>query len=146
MSSLTRREYRGPFAEIIDWLETPWPGLRPGTGHPIRIEQFIEGGSYVLRAELPGIDPERDLSVTVARDVLTVKAERHEDSASKHHSEFRYGTFSRSVPLPAGADVEHIEASYGHGIVDIRMPFEPESAATAVRTIPVRQDQHIKPT
>src|SRR5271165_3423152 len=107
MSTLTRRDYRGPFGDMVDWLEAPWTVLRPITGHPIRVEDFIEDGKYVFRAELPGVDPEKDLEITVSGGILTVKAERRGESTSKHHSEFHYGTFGRSVTLPASADEDH---------------------------------------
>src|SRR5260370_40264561 len=117
MSILTRREYRSPFGDMIDWLAAPV--LRPITGHPIRVEDSVEDGKYVVRAELPGVDPEKDLDVTVSDGILTIKAERREENSGKHHSEFRYGTFSRSVSLPASADEEHVGARYGHGILEV---------------------------
>ena len=67
MSTLTRRDYRGPFGDMVDWLEAPWTMLRPATGHLMRVEDLVKDGSYVVRAELPGIDPEKDVEVTVAR-------------------------------------------------------------------------------
>ena len=146
MSTLTRREYRGLFGDMVDWLEAPWTVLRPITGHPIRVEDFVEDGRYVVRAELPGIDPEKDLEVTVSSGILTIKAERREETNGKHHSEFHYGTFSRSVALPAGADEDHIEALYGHGILEVTVKLAAKSADESGRKIPVRQDQHIKPT
>ncbi len=78
--------------------------------------------------------------------ILTIKAERREESNGKHHSEFRYGTFSRSVTLPAAADEEHIEAVYGHGILEVTVKLADKGADNSGRKIPVRQDQHIKPT
>ncbi len=146
MSTLVRRDSRWPLAEMFDWLEAPWAVLRPTSGHPMRVEDFVRDGSYVIRAELPGIDPEKDVEVTVADGVLTIKAERREERADKHHSEFHYGTLSRSVTLPAGADEEHVEAIYGHGILEVTVKLTAEKADTAVRKIPVRQNQHLKPT
>jgi len=146
MSALTRREYKGPFGDMVDWLEAPWTVLRPAAGHPIRVEDFIQDGCYVVRAELPGVDPETDLEVTVAKGILTIKAERREESAGRHHSEFRYGTFSRSVSLPASADEDRIEASYGHGILEVTVRLADNGEGKSSRKIPVRQDQHIKPT
>jgi len=104
MGTLTRKDYRGPVGEMVDWLEAPLAVLRPMTGHPLRVEAYLQDGSYVVRAELPGVDPEKDLTVTVDSGILTIKATRREGAAGKHHSEFRYGTFSRSVTLPAAAD------------------------------------------
>ena len=146
MSTLTRREYRGPFADMVDLLEAPWTVLRPITGHPMRVEDFVEDGKYVVKAELPGVDPEKDLEVTVSDGVLTIKAERREESNGKHHSEFRYGTFSRSMTLPTGADEDHVEACYGHGILEVTVRLADKGAEKSVRKIPVMQDQHIKPT
>jgi HSP20 family protein len=146
MSTLVRRDYRGPLAEMFDWLETPLTVLRPVAGQPMRLEYLVRDGSYVIRAELPGIDPDKDAEVTVADGILTIKAERREERTDKHHSEFHYGTFSRSVTLPAGADEENIGAIYGHGILEVTVKVATNGAAKTARKIPVRQNQHIKAT
>jgi len=108
--------------------------------------RVILDGSYVVRAELPGIDPDRDLEVTVANGILRIKAERQEERSDKHHSEFHYGTFSRSVTLPAGADENHVEAIYGHGILEVTVKLAEDTASKAARKIAVTQNQHIKAT
>jgi HSP20 family molecular chaperone IbpA len=112
----------------------------------MRVEDYIADGNYVVRAELPGIDPEKDIEVTVAKGILTIRAERREEVTGKHHSEFHYGTFSRSVSLPASADEQHIEAVYGHGILEVTVKLAEKEADRSGRKIPVRQSQHIKPT
>jgi HSP20 family molecular chaperone IbpA len=112
----------------------------------MRVEDFVRGGSYVIRAELPGLDPEKDIEVTVADGLLTIEAERREDVTNKHHSEFHYGTFSRSVTLPASADDNHVAAIYGHGILEVTVELGKDAAAKSVRRIPVSQHQHIKAT
>jgi HSP20 family protein len=145
MSTLTRRDYRGSLGDMFDWLEAPWTLLRPASGHPMRVEDFVRDGDYVIRAELPGIDPDKDVEVTVAGGLLTIRAERREEVTDKHHSEFHYGTFSRSVTLPAGADEEHVQAVYGHGILEVAVKLA-EPADKTARKIPVRQHQHIKAT
>ncbi|HUB42550.1 MAG TPA: Hsp20/alpha crystallin family protein [Streptosporangiaceae bacterium] len=146
MSTLVRRDYRNPLAEMIDWLETPWTSLRPVSGHPMRMEDFVRDGSYVIRAELPGIDPDKDLEVTVAGGILRIKAERREERIDKHHSEFHYGTFSRSVTLPTGVDERHVQAIYGHGILEVTIKLAEDKASETARKIPVTQNQHIKAT
>jgi HSP20 family protein len=146
MNTLTRRDYRGPLGDMFDWLEAPWTLLRPASGHLMRVEDFVRDGSYVIRAELPGIDPEKDVEVTVANGLLTIKAERREEITDKHHSEFHYGTFSRSVTLPAGADEEHVTAVYGHGILEVCVGLAKSAADKTVRKIPVKQNQHITAT
>src|SRR5215469_5822129 len=146
MSTLARRDYRGPFADMIDFLEAPWTLLRPVSGHPVRVEDFVRDGRYVIRAELPGIDPEKDLEVQVAGGVLTINAERREEFTVARRSEFHYGSFSRSVALPAGADERHIEAIYGRGILEVTVKLAEDTADKTARRIPVRQHQHIKAT
>ena len=146
MSMLTRRDYRGPFGDMVDWLEAPWSALRPLSGHLIRVEDYVKDGSYVIRAELPDLDPEKDIEVTVAHGILTIGAERREEITDKHHSEFRYGSFSRSVTLPADADEEHLDAVYGHGILEVTVKLAAKATDQAARKIPVRENQHIRPT
>jgi HSP20 family molecular chaperone IbpA len=146
MSTLARRDYRGSFADMVDFLEAPWTFLRPVSSHPMRMEHFVRDGTYVIRAELPGIDPDKDLEVSVADGILTINAERREEFTDKHRSEFHYGTFTRSVTLPAGADDEHLEAMYGHGILEITVRLPEDTTDKAARKIHVRQHHHIKPS
>jgi HSP20 family molecular chaperone IbpA len=109
----------------------------------MRAEICRSGSTYTLRVEVPGVDPEKDLQVTVSGGILTVTAERHEDATAQPHSEFRYGTLARSFRLPPDADDQHIEASCGHGILDVAIGLLRDVDG---RHIPVRTDHHIKPT
>jgi HSP20 family protein len=140
MSTLTRRGYRGPIGSMVDWLEAPWTALRPVSLHPIRVEDLVRDGKYVVRAEIPGIDPESDLEVTVGNGNLTIKADRREEINAKHHSEFRYGSFTRSVTLPPGADEEHINASYGNGILEVSVKLSGDGEDNQVRRVRVKQN------
>ena len=146
MSTLTRKDYRGPFVDIFDWIESPWTVLRPVSNPPMRVEDYVKDGRYVVRAELPGIDPEKDLELTVSKGVLTISATRHEEAEGKHRSEFRYGAFTRSIALPAGADEERIQASYDLGVLEVVVSIKDQEAGKAHRRIPVTLNQHIKPT
>jgi HSP20 family protein len=142
---LTRRDSRGPL-DLSEWLEVPWSLLRTAGGHPMRVEDYIQDACYVVRAELPGLDPEKDLEVTVSEGILTIKAERRGGHRRIHHSEFRYGSFTRSVTLPAGTDDTTAEAVYDNGIVEISLAMTDTAGEKATRTIPVRLHHHIKPT
>ncbi len=139
VASLARRD-RPVFGELFDWLEGEFPPVfRPFGGHPVRIEDYVEeGGRYVLRAELPGIDPAKDVTVTVADGVLTVKAERRDETKEEHRSEFRYGAFVRTIALPAGADEDDVEATYTDGILEVRIGMraaKPEPKQIPVKTV-----------
>lgn len=63
MSTLTHRDSRGPFVDLFEWLESPLTILRPLGGNALRMENYVKDGYYVLRAELPGVDPEKDMGV-----------------------------------------------------------------------------------
>lgn len=121
-----------------------WPGwlagLEPFRGmfDEIRVEEFTEAGELVIRAEVPGVDPDKDVTITVDRGRLIMAVERREvkelRDTAKFRSEFRYGSFSRTITLPPGTDEQDIKATYADGILTVRLPFaEPETA----RTIPV---------
>ncbi|MBC9717394.1 Hsp20/alpha crystallin family protein [Streptomyces sp. TRM66268-LWL] len=125
------------FPDLFGWLEAGLPGAHTVPGlHGIRIEETLTDGTYVLRAELPGIDPAKDVELTVTEGVLTLRAERTAQTTEKHHTEFRYGTFARSVRLPAGARGDDATADYKDGVLTITVPV-PE-AKSGTRTIPVR--------
>jgi len=105
------------FPDLFDWFDKPWPAwLRFTSGRPFRVEDCVRDGAYVLRAELPGIDPDKDVEITVEGTTLAIRAERREEHTEPHRCKFRYGSLVRSVTLPAGADTEHITASYNKGI------------------------------
>lgn len=94
-------------------------GLFPFVAPEIRIEQLVEDGQFIVRAELPGVDPEKDVDVSVLNGVLSIRAERTEEKRDKTHSEFHYGRLERTMPLPAGAREETASARYANGILEI---------------------------
>ena len=57
--------------------------------------------------------------MTVGSGYLTIRAERHEKTGGKHRSEFRYGAFSRTIPLPSGASEDDVTASYADGTLTV---------------------------
>jgi HSP20 family molecular chaperone IbpA len=126
-------------AEMLDWLESNTPFSISGVGLApyVRVEDYLEGGDYVLRAELPGIDPEKDVEVSVENDMLTITGERREETKEKSRREFHYGSFRRTVSLPKGADPEKITASYTDGVLEVRVPTTAEE--TPSMRIPVQR-------
>ncbi|WP_328923997.1 Hsp20/alpha crystallin family protein [Streptomyces sp. NBC_00190] len=128
--------------DFRDWFGTDFPGFpvwRPAIGaHAIAIEVTNAGGQYTLRAELPGMDPEKDIRIEVVGDTLTVSAEHAESKEEKDHSEFRYGSFRRTVRLPVQIPPDRVEAEYEDGILTVRVPMQPEAEDT-VHSIPVKR-------
>ena len=91
-----------------------------------------------VRAELPGIDP-KDLEVTVTGNQLVLSGEKKEstehDGKDFYHSETRYGSFRRSLPLPEGIDTEHVDAQFVNGVLTLRLP---KTAPAAQKRIEVK--------
>jgi HSP20 family protein len=80
---------------------------------------------YLIKAELPEVKKE-DVEVTVHEGVITIKGERHEETAQEtekqHRVESVYGSFSRSFALPADVDESRIRASSKDGILRVHLP------------------------
>jgi len=131
MSALLRRDPRAMFPDLVEWFEEPFLTLRPYLAQPIRIEDFVEGDHYLVRAELAGIDPEKDVEVTVGAGYLTIHAQRHDKTEGKHRSEFRYGSFTRSMTLPPTANEDDVTASYRDGILTISVGLKAEKTESA---------------
>jgi len=119
MSALSPMDRHDLFPDLSEWLESSRAVLPALPGQPIRTEDFIENGRFVVRAELPGIDPDREAQISVAMGIITIHAHRHEDRDGNRHSEFRYGSFTRHVALPVTADESDVRASYDKGIIEV---------------------------
>ena len=116
-------------SELFNGFPT-FAGLRPlFDASLIRVEDETKDGIYELRAELPGVDPVEDVEITVRDGQLTIKSERSQTSESNGRSEFSYGSFERTVTLPAGADEDEIHAIYDRGILTISVPLGDEEPA-----------------
>ena len=128
--------FRAIFPDLAGWLESPWTGPPPFlTGQAFRLEEAIRDNRYVIRAELPGLDPENDIEVAVDGRNLTIRAERSQQDNGPYRSEFRYGSLARAVRLPASVDAEDITARYDNGVLEVSVPV-PEVRLKGTR-IPV---------
>jgi HSP20 family molecular chaperone IbpA len=123
MSTLPiRRQPRSLFPEFSELFSAfpSFTGLRPAFDTRLmRLEDEMKEGRYEIRAEIPGVDPAKDIDITVRDGQLTIKAERSEKKEFDGRSEFSYGSFVRTVSLPAGADEDDIKATYDKGILTV---------------------------
>jgi HSP20 family protein len=107
---------------------------------PMHVEEFTEEGTLVIRAEMPGLDPEKDVEVSVVGDTLHITAERREEEESEGRDyarrEFRYGAIHRELLIPKGLIDADVKATYKDGILEIRVPMPSEVLETA-KKIPV---------
>ena len=94
-----------------------------------RINVEEDSGRLHIKAELPGIN-ESDLNVTFTDNVLTIAGEKKEEEEKKEKdgryiiSERFFGSFSRSLTLPAGVDADKIKANFKDGVLNIEIPLE----------------------
>ena len=136
MAALARQR---PFLDVFDWVDQ-FPPLFAARSlispHLIRVEDKIEDNHYVIRAEMPGLDPDKDVKITVEDNTLVIDAERTEEKSDKNRSEFQYGAFRRAMALPAGAKVDDIKATYTDGILTVRIGIG-ETPSAQTKQIPV---------
>ncbi len=136
---LTNTNWLGHWDELFP-TRFPIPVPPPGGTETFRIEEYEEDErTHVIRAEIPGMDPDTDITVEVEDDVLTIAATRERRSETQgevYRSEFSYGTFRRRVRLPAGATAGDVSATYDAGVLEIRIR-KPERADSV--SIPVRR-------
>lgn len=89
------------------------------------LEMHEHDGEFLVRVDLPGMRKE-DVDVEVVGQSLVIQGERRQgcesDENGWHHSECRYGSFVRTVPLPENVDPEQIRAEFHDGILELRMP------------------------
>jgi HSP20 family protein len=114
-----------------------WPQWGAGKWSPA-VDVAEDDKELTVRAELPGIDP-KELDVTVVDNQLVLSGEKRESSETKEkgvfHSETRYGSFRRTLPLPEGVDTEHVAAQYTNGVLTLRLP---KTAPVAQKRIEVK--------
>jgi HSP20 family molecular chaperone IbpA len=127
-TTLQQRDNRRQFADLFDWAEgLPSLFSWPATMRGVRIEEFTDKDRYVVRAELPGMDPEKDIKVEVANGILTIAATRQQEEHDGARSEFHYGSLTRRVLLPDGADEAGVAAKYTAGILEVTVPISPKA-------------------
>jgi HSP20 family protein len=92
--------------------------------------------NYVVKAEVPGIDA-KHIAISLTGDVLTIKGEKRQEKEEKeedyHLVERSYGSFSRSVRIPAEVESNKIKASYKNGILAITLPKSEKVKAKEVK-------------
>jgi len=134
--------------DLFDRFLDDWPDVlrRPVLLWPERgieamhVEEFTEDGTFVIRVELAGIDPDKDVDISVTGDTLHIAAERREEEKAEGcdyaRREFHYGAVRRDLLLPKGTSEADVKATYKDGILEIRVPM-PEELSETERKIPV---------
>ena len=97
--------------------------------------------AFTVTAEIPG-GGEEDIDVTLSQNMLTIKGEKKveekEEKDGFYHLERRYGSFSRTIPLPPNTvDQDKVSATFDKGVLTISLP-KLEEAQQIMKRIPVK--------
>ena len=132
-----------PFEEMERFLSSNWPSRIFWRRLPAEdmcwapaMEMYEKDDHIIVRAELPGVKKE-DVDVSISGDMLTLRGERKTSEevseGDYYRSELCYGSFSRSITLPAAVNAKKVEASYEDGILEIKVPKAEEAKPTKVQ-------------
>lgn len=117
INSLLNRHFDSYFPEAAYWEDSD--------KFSIPVEITDNGKTYDVRAELPGIKKE-DLDIDIDQNYITINAEKQEEKKEDENSykktEFRYGSYSRTIYFPEEIDIDKTEAKMEHGILKIDAP------------------------
>jgi HSP20 family protein len=117
-----------------------WFGTVP-MQQEIKVEEYQEGERRIVRADLPGVDPDKDISVTVDDGLLRLHGERRAEEHDRYRTEIRYGSFDRVLTLPSGTQPGDVTAEYADGVLTVTMPApapaEPKAIPVTHREAPV---------
>jgi len=115
-------------------------GFVPGDWSP-RVDVLEREGQLVIRADLPGLSKE-DVKVDVSDELITIQGERKhhkkEEREGYCYSECSYGSFYRTIPLPAGAEASKATAQFHNGVLEIAVPA-PAQGGKKARRLEVRE-------
>jgi len=141
------REFLGPRTRIS------FPALPTGIRRPFApvTDEFQKDGKRVIRVELPGIDPEKDVSVSLEEGFLVIRGQRAKSEEVKDEDYYRmessYGTFERYFSVPEKVQEKDIQAEYADGILTIVVSAVAEKEAKAaphpipIRTVKARKEK-----
>ena len=90
------------------------------------VDVFSRESDLVIRAELPGVDPAKDVDISVEDGVLRIrgqrKSEQRDEGANYFRMETSYGAFERNIPLPDGVNIDDIKAAHKNGVLEVVVP------------------------
>ncbi|MCP5007890.1 MAG: Hsp20/alpha crystallin family protein [Planctomycetes bacterium] len=118
-------------------LENIWDTEFPGTGWNLEVDIAETDNDIIVKAEIPGVDP-KDIDISIVNDTLTIKGEKKEEKEEKgmsyHRVERSYGSFMRTIDLPAHVKTDEVVAKDHQGVLKITLP-KMEEAKTKKITV-----------
>jgi HSP20 family protein len=97
-------------------------------------EEFRDDNRLMIMADVPGLEPEKEISVSITSAILHIRAARI-DGVGVPESDLRDGSFTRDIRLPSGTDEGNVTARYNDGVLEVRAPMRDVSGVA--RVVPV---------
>src|ERR1051326_2154063 len=117
-----------------------------GAGWMPAIDIVSRDNDVIVRAELAGIDPAKDVDISIHDGMLTIRGERRREDRQDNDQyirlERRYGAFERTLAIPEGVNSENIQAQYRDGVLQVIIPGAAQVAS--VRKVPVQMAKETK--
>lgn len=114
-----------------DWLTDDYEGQ-------LAIDAYQTDDDIIIKAPIAGVQAS-DLEVSVTDEMVTIKGERHDESAQSRDNYFcqecYWGSFSRSYVFPVAVDADKSEAKLKDGLLTIRVPKLEKSRARSIQVI-----------
>jgi len=92
---------------------------------------YENNGEYIVAIDLPGID-RSTLDISIDDNRLTVKGKRSAENSTAQRGECPKGNFLRTFSVPASVDQKDIKADYKEGVLQVRLPKQPERKAQRI--------------
>jgi HSP20 family protein len=106
-----------------------------GMGWSPNIDIAENDNNIIVKAKIPGVDP-KEIDISIAGDTLTIKGEKKEEKENKgkhyQRAERSYGSFTRTIDLPAHVMTDKVEAKHNHGVIEITLPKMEKSKAKKI--------------
>jgi HSP20 family protein len=129
--------------EIVEETKLPSRGginasplLEESEEGELTIDVYQTPSEIVIKSMVAGVKPE-DLDISITRDMVVIKGKRETEKFVKdedyYHQELYWGSFSRSIMLPAEVEVEEADAIEKHGLLIIRLPKIDKNKQTRLR-------------
>lgn len=123
-----------PFREL-DRLAQQVLGATSDRPAAVPMDAYRSGDDFLVQFDLPGVDPET-IELDVERNILNVRAERRSpapEGAETVVAERPHGTFTRQLFLGDTLDTERIDATYGAGVLTLRIPVAEQTKPRRIR-------------
>ena len=118
------------------WWPERWFRAEEMEVKPPIVDLFEEKDDIVVKAELPGIEKDK-IEVNLTDHTLTIKGEKKKEEEVKEENYYRaersYGSFLRTLDLPADVHADKIKASFKNGILEVRMPKTEAAKAKEIK-------------